>query len=73
MLEILTKIDVFNWQNLILIKDYTNKFNSLLYYSFNDFIKYCLLCDYLKGNIVKEVGTFLKKIEYKEYYVYNKF
>lgn len=70
-LKTLTKLDILNWQSLILIKNYSNKFNSLLYYSFNDFIKYCVLCDYLKENIVSQVGPFRKKIEYKEHHVYN--
>lgn len=67
----LTKLDVLNWQSVILTKNYSNKFNALLYSNFNCFIKYCMLCDYLQENIVQQVGSFPKKIEDKEHHVYN--
>ena len=35
----LTKQDILNWQSLIFIKNYSNKFNALLYSNFNCFIK----------------------------------
>lgn len=67
----LTKHDIMNWQSIILSKNYSNKFNALLYSNFNCFIKYCILCDYLKDNIVSQVGSFPKKIENKQHQVYN--
>lgn len=70
-IKTLTKLDVIRWQDIIFSKNYTNKFNALLHYTFNDFIKYCVLCDYLKENVVSQVGPFKKKIEYKEHHVYN--
>lgn len=43
----------------------------MLYSNFKVFIDYCVNCDYLKENIVSQVGPFRKKIEYKEHHVYN--
>lgn len=70
-IKTLTKQDVLNWQNDILSKNFSNNFNLGLYSNFNCFIKYCILCDYLKENIVEQVGTFKNKIETKEHHVYN--
>lgn len=67
----LTKLDVMNWQNNIYSKSFSNKYNAHIYYSFNTFVDYCVNCDYLQENIVKSIGSFKKKIEYKEYHVYN--
>lgn len=67
----LTKLDILNWKTRIIEKDFSNKYNALLYSNLNCFIKYCMLCDYIKENIVLEVGPFRKKIEKKEYHVYN--
>lgn len=67
----LTKLDVMNWQNCILLKNFSNKYNSHIYYAFKSFIDYCVNCDYFKENIVSQVGPFRKKIEYKEHHVYN--
>ena len=69
----LTKLDIINWQNQILDKNYSNKYNSKIYYVFNSFIDYCVLCSYLKENIVRQVGSFPKKIEDKQHTVYNIF
>jgi len=70
-IKTLTKLDIINWKTKILEKDFSNKYNSMLYSNFNCFIKYCVLCDYLKSNIVLEVGSFKKKIEHKEHKVYT--
>lgn len=67
----LTKLDIMNWQDAILSKDFSNKYNSMLYSNFKVFIDYCMLLDYLEDNIVSQVGSFRKKIEYKERRVYN--
>lgn len=71
LINTLTKQDVMNWQSIILSKNYCNKFNALLYSNFNCFIKYCILCDYVKENIVLQVGSFPKRIESKQHHVYN--
>lgn len=59
------------WQSDILTKGFSNKYNSMLYSNFKVFIDYCVNCNYLVDNVVKLVGTFPKKIEYKEHKVYN--
>lgn len=67
----LTKLDIINWQNKILDLDFSNNFNSKLYFIFNSFIKYCMFCSYLDENIVFQVGTFRKKIEIKKHTTYT--
>lgn len=72
-IRILSKIDIINWQNKILSYNYSNRYNAKIYYCFKYFIDYCVLCNYLKENIVKLVGPFPKKIEVKEHTTYNIF
>jgi len=67
----LTKLDIINWQNEILSKNFSNNFNRNLYYEFSAFFRYCIYCDYLKENLVLQVPKFKKKIEHKEYNVYT--
>ncbi|MDY2804469.1 MAG: tyrosine-type recombinase/integrase [Bacilli bacterium] len=67
----LTKFDVLTWQNDILDNNYSNSFNSKLYYVFNSFVKYCVCCSYLSENVVSLVGPFRKKIEIKNHTIYT--
>lgn len=67
----LTKQDIIKWQSIILSKNFSNKYNAMLYSNFSVFIDYCVLCDHMTENIVKCVGSFPKKIEYKEHKTYN--
>lgn len=67
----ITKLDIINWQNEILTKNYSNSFNSILYYCFKSFLKYCANCSYIQENIVSSIEPFKKKIEYKEHNVYT--
>ena len=69
----LTKIDIINWQNKILDKNFSNNFNLKLYFVFNSFIKYCVCCSYLEENILSQVGCFKKKIEIKRHTTYTLF
>ena len=71
----LTKLDIIDWQNKILDKHFSNKYNSKIYYAFSKFIDYCILRPDLPidENIVRQVWPFPKKIEVKEYTVYNIF
>lgn len=63
--------DIIDWQNTILEKDYSNSFNSNLFYTLSSFIEYCVLCGYMDKNVIREVKNFKKKIENKDYKVYN--
>lgn len=67
----LTKTDIMNWQNEIIDKKFSNKYNAKVYYVFNSFMKYCKCCSYVENNIVSEVGPFAKKIENKKHVVYS--
>ena len=70
-IEELTKLDIIDWQNKILDKNFSNNFNSKLYSVFNSFFQYCVCCSYLEKNFVSEVGNFSKKIEYKHHTTYT--
>ena len=67
----LTKKDIIIWQDKILDNNFSNSFNSSLYYAFSSFIKYCMNFDYIEENIVISAGNFKKKIEEKEHKIYN--
>lgn len=67
----LTKPDIIAWQNKILDKNFSNKYNSKIYYAFKIFLDYCVLYDLLEHNYVYEIGSFKKKIEDKRHIVYN--
>ncbi len=68
----LTKMDIIDWQNIILDFNYSNNFNRKLYYTFSKFIEYCILCSYLKENIVTQVKPFPKKNKHIEHKVYSR-
>ncbi len=72
-IRLLEKKDIINWQNNILNKNFSNGFNSSLYYAFSSFIQFCMIYDYTTENIVLSVDNFVKKIEKKEHHVYNIF
>lgn len=72
-IEDLTKLDVLDWQDKILDKHFSNKYNSKIYYVFNKFLDFCVLYGYLEHNYLIEVGPFKKKIEEKNHVVYNIF
>lgn len=65
------KKDIINWQNEILDKNFSNKFNDNLYYTFSSFMNFCVDYDYLEENLVLKVEKFKHKIERKEKKVYN--
>lgn len=67
----ITKIDIINWENSIISKNYSNNFNQLLYCIFRSFYEFCLKTNLIKENIIKSVGNFPKKIENKNYDVYT--
>lgn len=67
----LTKKDVITWQNKILDKNFSNKYNSKIYYAFNCFLDYCVLYGYIKYNFLRDIGPFKKKIEDKCHIVYT--
>lgn len=67
----LNKNDIILWQDYIIEFNYSNNFNSILYYEFSSFIKYCINCNYIEENIVLKVGKFKKKYEEKKYDIYS--
>lgn len=69
----ISKKDIINWQNKILDKNFSNAFNSNLYYTFSSLMKFFITLDYATENVVLSVGNFTKKIEKKNHKVYNIF
>lgn len=67
----LTKIDILDWQDYILTKNFSSNFNNALYSRLGSFMTYCVDYDYLTENLVRKVKKFPKKIECKERRVYN--
>lgn len=74
-ITLLTKKDIIEWQNKIIDKNFSNSFNSTLFYEFSTFIDYCIDYSYLQFNIVLEVGNFKRKNEVKksDYYTLREF
>lgn len=67
----LIKTDIMDWQNNILDKKFSNKYNAMVYYSFKSFMDYCVKRSYIQENLVLQVGVFPKKIENKQHVVYT--
>ena len=67
----ISKVDIINWQNTILSKNFSNEFNRKLYYIFNSFMSFCFENDYIDCNYFKHVSHFPRKIEIKSHTVYT--
>ena len=65
-IEDLTEKDIIDWQNQILNFNFSNNHNARLYFAFNAFFTYYCQLNKNATNIVKNVGTFKKKIEIKK-------
>lgn len=71
----ISKKDILRWKDTILSFNYSNSFNSSLYYAFNNFLEYCCLYHDLEHNYLKELGGFKSKLEIKhtDYYTLKEF
>lgn len=69
----LVKKDIIIWLDKILDKNFSNSFNSGLYYAFSSFVQFCMDFGYMEENIVLSVSNFSKKIEKKEKVIFNLF
>lgn len=71
----LTKQDIIDWKNYIYSFNYSNSYNDDLFYIFNDFLNYC--CEYysLEHNYLKDVGSFVHRVEFhkSDFYTLNEF
>lgn len=65
-IEDITKKDYIAWQCKILENNFSNSYNSRLYYVFSAFLDYCCTFHSLVSNVARDVGNFKKKIEYKK-------
>ena len=71
----ITKNDILRWKDYILTFNYSNSFNSNIYYCFNSFLDYCCLYHNLENNFLKELGGFKPKLEINksDYYTLKEF
>lgn len=67
----ITRKEIIDWQNIILDKNYSNGFNSLLYWSLSSFFEFCKDNLYIEENPIRKVKKFNKKVEFKEYDYYT--
>lgn len=65
--------EIIKWQNTILKKKFSNKYNQKVRYAFSVYFNYLIDNSYLENNIITEVGAFPKKIEVKKHTTYNIF
>ena len=71
----LSEKDMLKWKDDILSFNYSNKYNDRLYYIFSNFLDYCCLYQDLKQNYLRNVGSFIHKIEVnkRDYYTLKEF
>ena len=63
--------DILAWQDYILTFNYSNNYNSSLYYILSSFFGYCSVFYNFDKNIISKVGNFKKKYEQKKSDFYN--
>lgn len=71
IIENISKNDILKWYDDILKLNYSNKYNAKIYYTFNYFLNFCVTYSYISCNYLKEIHPFPKKIEIKNYTIYN--
>lgn len=71
----ITEKDILKWKDIISGFNYSNKYNSKIYYVFCEFFDYCYLYYNLQSNYVRDVGGFKRKHEVKrtDYYTLKEF
>lgn len=70
-IEDITKKHILDWQTSILSNNFSNKYNAKLYYCFNNFMQFCVNSSFIDVNLVREIGSFPRRIENKKHRVYN--
>ncbi len=67
----ITKLDLLNWQDLIIKKNFSNKYNANIFYCFRLFYNYMFDYNYISDNIFIYLKPFPKHIEYKNVNIYS--
>lgn len=70
-LEDITSSDILAWQNYILTFNFSNNYNSSLYYVLSSFFEYCSAFYNFDKTIISRVGNFKKKYEESKKDFYN--
>lgn len=71
----ITKKDLMKWKETIFNLKFSNSYNKRLYYVFNKFLDYCCTFYDLPVNLLRELGTFPKRVEnsHRDYYTLKEF
>ncbi len=70
-LENITSEDILSWQNYISTFNFSNNYNSSLYYILSAFFEYCSVFYNFDKSIISRVGNFRKKYEENKKDFYN--
>ena len=70
-LKNITSNDILSWQNYILTFNFSNNYNSSLYYALSAFFEYCSIFYNFDKTIISKVGNFRKKYEKDKKDFYN--
>ena len=70
-LDEITSNDILDWQNYILTYNFSNNYNSSLYYILCSFFEYCYIFYNFDKTIITKVGNFRKKYEESKKDFYN--
>lgn len=60
------KDDILDWQNKIYNLNFSNNYNRLLYFTFSEFLEYCVDNYNYPKNYLREIGQFQKRYEEKK-------
>ena len=70
-IEDITSNDILAWQNYITTFNFTNNYNTSLYYNLSAFLEYCSTFYNFDKTIISKVGNFKKKYEENKKDFYN--
>lgn len=65
------KEDILEWYNTIYNLNFSNNYNRLLYFTFSEFLDYCVEYHNFSNNYVKKIGQFPKHYEENKTDFYN--
>lgn len=70
-LEDITSNDILSWENYISTFNFSNNYNSSLFYTLSSFLEYCSIFYNFDKSIISRVGNFKKKYEVNKKDFYN--
>ena len=70
-IETITSSDIIDWENYVLKLNFSNNYNSSLYYALCSFFEYCSVFHNFDKSLITKVGNFKKKYETDKKDFYN--